>query len=131
MAKKEAPIFVSVISRLGLLRTILTSFPQEMRYAKHHWTVGDYIPGLHGQGFTAAHWFLPEELRGLFEKQDAKVLEMAGLEGLSSHHQKETNSLYRDREKWQMWMEIILETCTHPSVAGSAEHFLLVARKKG
>jgi ubiquinone/menaquinone biosynthesis C-methylase UbiE len=131
VAKKKAPIFVSVISRLGLLRTILTSFPQEMRYAKHHWTVGDYIPGLHGQGFTAAHWFLPEELRGLFEKQDAKVLEMAGLEGLSSHHQKETNSLYRDREKWQMWMEIILETCTHPSVAGSAEHFLLVARKKG
>jgi hypothetical protein len=93
--------------------------------------VGDYIPGLHGQGFTAAHWFLPEELRGLFERQDAKILELAGLEGLSSHHEKETNSLYRDRERWQMWMEIILETCTHPSAVGSAEHFLLVARKRG
>lgn len=130
VAKKKAPIFVSVISRLGLLRTILTCFPQEMRYAKHHWTVGDYIPGLHGLGFTAAHWFLPEELRSLFEKQNAKTLEMAGLEGLSSHHQKETNKLYRDREKWQMWMEMILETCTHPSVVGNTEHFLLVARKK-
>lgn len=130
VAKKKAPIFVSVISRLGLLRSILTYFPQEMRYARHHWTVGDYIPGLHGQGFTAAHWFLPEELRSLFEKQNAKTLEMAGLEGLSSHHQKETNKLYRDREKWQMWMEMILETCTHPSVVGNTEHFLLVARKK-
>jgi 2-polyprenyl-3-methyl-5-hydroxy-6-metoxy-1,4-benzoquinol methylase len=131
VTKKRGPIFVSVISRLGLLRSILTRFPQEMHYAKHHWMVGDYIPGLHGQGFTAAHWFLPEELRGLFEKQDAKILELAGLEGLSSHHEKETNSLYRDRERWQMWMEIILETCTHPSAVGSAEHFLLVARKKG
>jgi hypothetical protein len=40
-----------------------------MQYAKHHWEIGDYIPGLQGQGFTATHWFLPEELRVLFEKQ--------------------------------------------------------------
>jgi len=131
VAKKKAPIFVSVISRLGLLETILTAFPHEMCYAKHHWEVGDYIPGLQGEGFTAAHWFLPEELRGLFEKQNVEVLEMAGLEGLSSHHVKETNKLYKDQERWRMWIEIILETCTHPSVIGNTEHFLLVARKRG
>jgi ubiquinone/menaquinone biosynthesis C-methylase UbiE len=131
VAKKEAPIFVSVISRVGLLKSILTCFPHEMCYAKHHWEVGDYIPGLHAQGFTATHWFLPEELQGLFEKQNVQVLEMAGLEGLSSHHVKETNKLYKDQEKWRMGMEIILKTCTHPSVVGNTEHFLLVAKKKG
>ena len=131
VAKKKAPIFVSVISRLGLLETILTAFPHEMCYAKHHWEVGDCIPGLQGEGFTAAHWFLPEELRGLFEKQNVEVLEMAGLEGLSSHHVKETNKLYKDQERWRMWIEIILGTCTHPSVIGNTEHFLLVARKRG
>jgi 2-polyprenyl-3-methyl-5-hydroxy-6-metoxy-1,4-benzoquinol methylase len=130
VAKRNAPIFVSVISRLGLLRTILTGFPHEMCYAKHHWETGDYIPGEYGQGFTAAHWFLPEELHRLFEKQNVQVLEMAGLEGLSSLHRKETNKLYRDQEKWRMWIEIIMETCTHPSVVGNAEHFLLVAKKK-
>ena len=131
VAKKDTPIFVSVISRIGLLRSILIRFPHEMQYAKHHWEVGDYVPGLQGEGFTVAHWFLPEELCELFEKQDVKILEMAGLERLSSHHRKETNKLYKDQEKWKMWMEILLETCTHPSVVGSSEHFLLVCRKTG
>jgi len=131
VAKKEAPIFVSVISRIGLLRSILVEFPHEMQYAKHHLEVGDYVPGLQGEGFTAAHWFLPEELHDLFEKHDVKMLEMAGLEGLSSHHEKKTNRLSKDKEKWKMWMEILLKTCTHPSVVGSSEHFLLVCRKAG
>lgn len=129
VAKRDAPIFVSVISRIGLLKTILVEFPHEMQYAKHHREVGDYVPGLQGEGFTAAHWFMPEELRELFKKQSVKILEMAGLEGLSSHHRKETNRLHKDQEKWKMWVEILLKTCTHPSVVGSSEHFLLVCRK--
>jgi ubiquinone/menaquinone biosynthesis C-methylase UbiE len=131
VAKKKALIFVSVISRIGLLKTILVNFPQEMQYAKHHWEAGDYIPGLHGEGFTAAHWFLPEELRELFEQRGVNVLEMVGLEGLSSHYEKETNRLHKNRERWSMWFEILLDTCTHPSVVGSAEHFLLVGKKRG
>jgi ubiquinone/menaquinone biosynthesis C-methylase UbiE len=129
VAKKEAPIFVSVISRLGLLKTLLIRFQDDIRQAKNQLEVGDYVPGVHGEGFTAAHWFLPEELRGLFETQGVEVLEMAGLEGLSSHHPKETNRLFKDDEKWKMWMEIILKTCTHPAVVGSSEHFLLVGKK--
>jgi len=129
VAKKDAPIFASVISRLGLLKTLLIEFQHEIHYAKHHLEVGDYVPGVHGEGFTAAHWFQPEELRHLFEDQGLKVLEMAGLEGLSSHHEKETNRLHKDEKKWKIWMEIILKTCTHPSVVGGSEHFLLVGKK--
>lgn len=130
VAKKDAPLFVSVISRLGLLKTLLIRFQDDIHQAKNQLKIGDYVPGVHGEGFTAAHWFLPEELRELFEVQGAKVLEMAGLEGLSSHHPKETNRLYKDKEKWKMWMEIILRTCTRPAVVGSSEHFLLVGRKR-
>ncbi len=129
VAKKEAPIFASVISRLGLLKTLLIEFQHEIHYAKHHLEVGNYVPGVHGEGFTAAHWFQPEELRHLFEAQGLKVFEMAGLEGLSSHHEKETNMLHKDEEKWKIWMEIILKTCTRPAVIGSSEHFLLVGKK--
>lgn len=129
VARKDAPIFASAISRLGLLKTLLVGFQHEMHYAKHHLEKGDYIPGVCGEGFTAAHWFLPEELRDLFEAQGVEVLEMAGLEGLSSHHPRETNKLSKDEEKWKIWMEVILETCTHPAVVGSSEHFLLVGRK--
>lgn len=129
VARRGAPLFVSVISRVGLLKSILVEFPQEMEYARHHWEVGDYMPGLHGEGFTAAHWFMPEELQILFERYNAETVELAGLEGLSSHHRKETNRLYKDQQKWMMWIEILLKTCTEPSVVGSSEHFLIVFRK--
>lgn len=129
VAKRGAPLFVSVISRVGLLKSILVEFPQEMEYARHHWEIGDHMPGLHGEGFTAAHWFMPEELQALFERYNAETLELAGLEGLSSHHRKETNRLYKDPQKWTMWTEILLKTCTDPSVVGSSEHFLIVFRK--
>lgn len=129
VAKKDAPIFASVISRLGVLKTLLIRAQTEMQYAKHHLEVGDYVPGVHGKGFTAAHWFLPEELRDLFEAQGVEVLEIAGLEGLSSHHPRETNKLSKDEEKWKIWMEVLLKTCTHPAVVGCSEHFLLVGKK--
>ncbi|UCD97221.1 MAG: class I SAM-dependent methyltransferase [Candidatus Bathyarchaeota archaeon] len=129
VAKKGAPLFISVISRLGLLITLLTQFPHEIQYAMHHWEVGDYVPGKQGEGFTAAHWFLPEELQTLFENKGAEKITFAGLEGLSSHHRKETNRLYKDSESGKIWTEILLRTCTHPSVVGISEHFLLVCRK--
>jgi len=79
VAKREAPIFVSVISRLGLLKTILSEFPKEIIDCQHHLEVGDYIPGILPReevtGFTAAHWFLPEELQRLFEKLNVETLE--------------------------------------------------------
>lgn len=129
VAKRNAPIFASVISRLGLLKTFLIRFQHDIHQAKNQLEVGNYIPSVHGEGFTAAHWFLPEELRQLFEAQGVKVLEMAGLEGLSSHHQEETNRLCNDKEKWKIWLGVLLETCTHPAVIGSSEHFLIVGKK--
>ena len=103
----------------------------EGRELTKHWEIGDYMPGVQGEGFTAAHWFLPEELQNLFESKGAKTVTLAGLESLSSHHRKETNKLHRNSERWRMWTEILLKTCTHPSVVGVSEHFMLVCKKHG
>jgi SAM-dependent methyltransferase len=130
VAKKGAPIFASVIGRIGVLKTIFLRVQNDLRYAEEHWEIGDYIPGVNGEGFTAAHWFLPEELEALFKGQGVTVLEMAGLEGLSSHHERILNKLSRDEEKWNIWLKVLLMTCTHPSVVGSSEHFLLVSRRQ-
>jgi len=133
VAKRGAPIIASVISRLGLLKTILREFPDEIQDCAHHLETGDYIPGVlpreEVKGFTAAHWFLPEELRELFEGQGVEVLEMAACEGLSSHLEEETNRLAGDGDKWGAWVEVLLRTCNHPSIVGASEHFLLVGRK--
>lgn len=130
VAKKGASLFVSVLGRLGVLKTILLEFPHQMKFCRHHLEVGDHIPGVTGEGFTAAHWFLPEELQKLFERQGVETLDLVGLEGLSSHLEEATNELHKDREKWEMWMEIVLDTCNHPSIVGTAEHILYVGKKR-
>jgi ubiquinone/menaquinone biosynthesis C-methylase UbiE len=133
VAKKDAPIFVSVISRLRLLKTILLEFQNEIRDCRHHLEVGDYIPGVLPRkevtGFTAAHWFLPEELQKLFEKLNVETLDVVGLEGLSSHLKRATNKLYREKEKWNAWVDIVLKTCNHPSIIGATEHIMYIGKK--
>ncbi len=133
VAKKGSPLFVSVISRFGLLRTIMLEFPDEIKDCRHHWETGDYIPWALPRaevtGFTASHWFLPEELRDLFERCGVETLDMAALEGLSSHHEEQVNRLAEDDELWEMWIDMLLRTCNHPSILGISEHILLVGMK--
>ena len=72
VAKKDAPIFVSVMSRLSLLVSALNLFQHEIelpRFKKYRDTgiyVGNY-------GFTACHFFLPEELKESFTKKNVAV----------------------------------------------------------
>jgi len=54
---------------------------------------------------------------------------MASCQGLSSHLREATNRIYRDKEKWNKWVKIILETCNDPTIVGAGEHVLYVGRK--
>jgi SAM-dependent methyltransferase len=128
VAKPEAPIFVSVMSRLSVLINELTLFQHEieMPHFKPLRDTGDYFGGT---GFTACHFFLPEELREAFENQPVTVLEMVGLEGINSNHRKKLNQVAKDPNRWKIWLETHYATCTHPAVVGMSEHILLICRK--
>jgi ubiquinone/menaquinone biosynthesis C-methylase UbiE len=129
VAKPGAPIFVSVMSRLSVLVIDLTlaQFEIELPHFKPMRDTGDYFGG---SGFTACHFYLPEELREDFKEQPVEILEMAGLQGISSHHNKKFNQLARDEKRLAIWMETHYQTCTHPSVVGLSEHMLIVCRKR-
>jgi SAM-dependent methyltransferase len=128
VTKAGAPLFVSVIGRLSLLVVELIEFQYEIEMP--HFTQirdsGDYQGG---SGFTACHFFLPEELRSAFQNKGVCIEEMVGLEGISSHHARSLNHLARDKNRWQTWVETHLLTCTHPSVVGISEHMLIICRK--
>jgi len=128
VAKPGAPLFVSVIGRLSVVVTVLIMSQQEigMPHFTHLLETGDYLGG---RGFTATHFFLPEELHQAFTRPDVNILEMAGLQGISSHHLKELNRLAIDEKRFKVWMDTHLQTCTHPSVVGISEHMLIVCRK--
>jgi len=128
VARPGAPIFVSVISRFGVIIEILKYSQTEigMPHFQQICETGDYLGG---RGFTACHFFLPEEFRQEYTRPNLEILEMAGLEGIATQHVKELNRLAKDQNQFKLWLELHLQTCTHPSVVGMSEHMLMVCRK--
>ena len=128
VTKRGSPLFVSVMGRLSLLVVELMLFQNEIEapISKQIRDTGD-IDG--SSGFTACHFFLPEDLRAAFSEKGVAILEMAGLEGISSHHARKVNQLAKDQKRWKSWMETHFRTCTHPSVVGMSEHMLIICKK--
>jgi hypothetical protein len=128
VAKPGAPIFVSVISRLSLLVYELIALPEEleMPFYDNLRDTGDYAGGY---GFTACHFFLPEELLQAFHDQPVTILELIGLEGIAAHHDCQINRLAKNPIRWQKWLQTHYQTCTHPASVGMSEHFMLICRK--
>jgi SAM-dependent methyltransferase len=129
VVKPGGNVFVSVIGKLAVLTVVLIESQAELDMPHYDLLrdAGDYL----GQrGFTACHFYLPEELQHDFTLPDLQILEMVGLEGLSDHQQKSFNQLAKNEHLFRKWWETHLLTCTHPSVVGLSEHILVVCRKK-
>ena len=128
IAKPGAPVFASVMGRLSLLVVELELFQPEIEMP-HFIEIRDTGSYQGFSGFTACHFFLPEELRQAFEKPGVEILEMVGLEGIGSHHARKVNQLAKNDLRWKIWLETHFKTCTHPAVVGRAEHMLIICRK--
>ena len=78
MAKPGAPIFVSVMGRISVLVVILMIAQDEieMPHFKQIRETGDYFGG---HGFTACHFYLPDELRGEFTQGRTKDIRAGGI----------------------------------------------------
>lgn len=128
VTKSNAPIFVSVMSRLSVLVSELKLCQHEIEHSlfRKIRDTGDY-PG--GYGFTVCHFFLPEELKQDFSKKNVNFLEMVGLEGVGSHFQEKINKLAKNKKRWNVWLETHYKICTHPVVVGISEHILIVCKK--
>jgi ubiquinone/menaquinone biosynthesis C-methylase UbiE len=138
VAKKKAPLFISVFNRYGLFRTLLRS-GENLTDSSHEKMFATGIHRAYYQhprafrrtgGFTDAYFFLPNELKELFENNGVQTLVLATCQGLSSDLEKDTNTLYKDRENWRRWLKILLQTCTDPCIIGLGNHLLYVGRKR-
>ena len=130
VAKPGSFIFCSVIGRLALLRLALSDFPNEITLDKFriYRDTGDYDGN---EGFTCCHFFLVDDLKKAFERQDAEFIELVGLEGLASANPEAVNKLYEnDREAFEIWWQTHLKLCKHPAVVDTSQHMMIVCRKK-
>lgn len=135
VAKTGAPLFISVIGLYGVFRTVLQRLQHELTDSSH---AELFTHGIHRwheikhkgeHGFPDSYFWHPKDLKELFESKGVKTLQMATLEGLSSHLRGATNRLYKDKEKWAKWLELILKTCIDPVLLGMGEHFLYIGQK--
>jgi ubiquinone/menaquinone biosynthesis C-methylase UbiE len=132
VTKEKAPLFVSVIGYYGVLRTVLQRLPHEFLDPSHKEM---FLKGVHraewhqhetDRSFPDAYFFHPKDLEKLFVSRNVRTLEMATCEGLSGHLQEATNEIFGDKQKWDFWVEILLKTCTDPTILGIGEHFIYI-----
>lgn len=131
VAKRRAPIVLSVIGRLAVLQVGLVRNPGDLkRHPRDYQRIlktGDYS-GAHG--FAPCHFFLPEELEALVKGRGLRVVERVGLEGLAAQHRPEVAEVAKKHPRaWKSWKKIHFETCTLPAVVAISERFLFVCRK--
>jgi len=129
VARPDAPVFASVIGRLAMCMNSIVYLWPEMKdnlgLYRRYTTTGQYLGGY---GFAPCHFYAPEELREEFEGS-AEIIEMVGLEGMFSSHEQRYNEVHEMGEYNELLWETHLRTCTHPSIVGVSEHFMLICRK--
>ncbi len=119
-------VCISVIGYLAMLRTVLLDFTFELTdpaYARLRPTGDALMKG------NVTHFFRARELDDLCRDAGLIRLELAGCESLSANLEEATNRLAAEPDKWQAWLDIILNTASEPSVADLSEHILYVGRK--
>ncbi len=130
VAKKDAPIFISVISKYGTMLATPSGWPEEVGYKKNFerfvFEGDDYR--FHKNAYV--HFFTLDELTGLLSKKSVKIIEKVGLEGLN-FDRKVTNRFPKKFPKaWKNWLEIHRRICTEPFVVDASGHMMIIVRKK-
>jgi SAM-dependent methyltransferase len=137
VAKKKAPLFVSVFNRYGFYRVLLRS-GENLSDSSRKEMFATGVHRAHYQhprafrrtsGFTDAYFFFPDEMKEMFESKRVQTLTLATCQGLSSDLEEDTNMLYKNRRNWRQWLEIHLRTCTDPCILGFGNNLLYVGRK--
>lgn len=130
VAKKNAPIFISVMGKLGTI-TRFHRWIHEVKDTTHFRRFclkGDDYQWHGGKAY--AHFFELEELKSSF-KNKVKFLESVGLEGLSTPCQEEVNKMAKKEPlAWKNWVDMHNKLCTNPMVAEFSLHFMIIGRKK-
>lgn len=130
VAKKGAPIFISVMGKFAVLAMSPAGWPEEVRlpnFIRLIETGDDH----RFHGISYCHFFELKELTDLLSSvKNNKVIQTSALEGLSSTCEEAVNKLYKDKKAWRNWMKMHYALCTHPIVVDSSIHMLAICRKK-
>ena len=126
VAKEGAPVAVSVMGYLAMLRTVLLRAPNELRDVAR---VDLMKRGDNLVKGVPVHFFELEELCSLAESEGLVTVATVGLQGLSSGLADATNQVAQDEEVWNAWVDLVENTATNPALVSISEHMLYLGTK--
>ncbi|MBU1164292.1 class I SAM-dependent methyltransferase [Patescibacteria group bacterium] len=130
VAKPNSLIFISVMSKYGVLLAGQFGWPNEASYKKHFERIvfkGDDYRWHGTKGFC--HFFTSQELEQLFKNKKVKIVKKIGLEGLSVD--KKTTNFYAKKypKAWKNWLSVHQKINTEPFVVDASAHILFILKK--
>ncbi len=130
VAKKNAPIFVSVMGKLGTI----TQFKkwineiEDTSHFKQFYLEGDDYQWNKGKAY--AHFFELKEFNNLFGNK-VNIIANVGLEGLATPDAENFNEMAENNKKaFKNWIEMHYALCTNPNVVEVSAHFMTIVKKK-
>lgn len=124
-----APIFSAFISRYGIMGDVMKKIPEwieDQRKVRTHMAAGRRPDGYPPGGFRGYFATVPE-VAPLHEVVGFETLVVAGVEPAISADDESYNRL--QGEQRQLWLELLFEMSTEPSIMGASRHLLYVGRK--
>jgi ubiquinone/menaquinone biosynthesis C-methylase UbiE len=130
VAKRNAPIFISVMMKYAVLMMAPNYWHQEIKITKHFEELllkgEDYM--WHKRYYC--HFFISEELEALLKEAGINFIKKVGLEGISSPYRKAIRKIARDKKLWANWIKAHYYLCEKKEVADTSMHTLFIGRKK-
>jgi len=130
VAKSKSPIFVSVMSKYGVLLSTPGGWPQEVVYKTHYENLVFKGEDYKFRGYSYCHYFTLSELKSFFSDKNVEILETIGLEGLNVDKRTTNRFAKKFPKAWKNWLEIHNKICTEPFVVEASGHMMIVARKR-
>jgi SAM-dependent methyltransferase len=125
VARPGAPLFISVMNRLGAYRSAVQWPDCWEQFFPHLPQTGLATIGPHE---APTYFFLPEEFVTALADAGLAVIRLYGCNGIGAHlEEQHVRELMADGERWSEWEALLLATADHPAIAGVSNHILAVA----
>ena len=129
VAKRNAPVFISVMSKFGVMLATPGGWPRELLYKRHYDNLAFNGDDYKFRGNAYGHFFTSTELKALVLTKDVKLLELVGLEGLNIDKDVTNRFAKESPQAWRNWMALHRKLCSDPFVVNASGHMLIVVKK--
>jgi len=130
VAKKNALIFISVMGKFGVLMNSLRIRQNDIKLKSFEKLYKDGEDNIwRKKGYC--HFFTAEEFENSLKKENIRIIDKIGLEGIATPSRQITKELFKKEPLIKKnWLKMHYNTCRHPTVVDLSAHIMIIVKKK-